>query len=80
MPDLTASLDVELARADAALVVPRDAIQYDGSRATVRVRSGSGFESRDVTVGSVGAHEAVITGGLQEGAVIERNVSRSAAR
>jgi hypothetical protein len=80
MPDLTASLDVELGRADAALVVPRDAIQYDGSRATVRVRSGSGFESRDVTVGAVGAHEAVITGGLQEGAVIERNVSRGAAR
>ena len=41
MPDLTASLDVELARMPGALVVPRDAIRSDGAKATVRVRKGS---------------------------------------
>ena len=40
MPDLTASLDVELARVPGALVVPRDAIRYDGERAFVRVKRG----------------------------------------
>jgi HlyD family secretion protein len=80
MPDLTASLDVELARVADALVVPRDAIRYDGSRTTVRVRSGSSAEEREVTVGSISAHEAVVTAGLQEGAVIERNVNRTMAR
>ena len=43
MPDLTASLDVELARVPNALVVPRDALRYNGEvDACVRVqRDGS---------------------------------------
>ena len=42
MPDLTASLDVELdATSPAALVVPRDAVSHDGSAPTfVRVQRG----------------------------------------
>ena len=80
MPDLTASLDVELSRLSGALVVPRDAIRYDGDRARVRVQDGSGFDERDVTVGALSAHEAVITAGLQTGAIVERNVNRRAAR
>ena len=39
MPDLTA-LDVELSREPRVLVVPRDAIRYDGDRAFVRVQRG----------------------------------------
>ncbi|HEY0875411.1 MAG TPA: HlyD family efflux transporter periplasmic adaptor subunit [Vicinamibacterales bacterium] len=80
MPDLTASLDVEISRTAAALVVPRDAIRYDGGRAIVLVREGSGTREREVTIGDVSAHEAVVTAGLQEGAVVERNVNRPAAR
>ena len=80
MPDLTASLDVELARMPAALVVPRDAIRSDGAKATVRVRKGSRFEDRDVVVGAVSAHEAVITSGLDEGSIVERNVGGGPAK
>ena len=80
MPDLTASLDVELVRSPGALVVPRDAIAFDGEQASVRVRDGSGFEARDVTIGALSAHEAVVTAGLQDGDVIERNVNRPAGR
>lgn len=80
MPDLTASLDVELSRLPNAVVVPRDAVRYDGARATVRVREGSRTEERDVTIGSLSAHEALVTAGLQPGAIIERNVNRPAAR
>jgi multidrug efflux pump subunit AcrA (membrane-fusion protein) len=74
MPDLTASLDVELGREQGALVVPRDALRYEGDRAFVRVRRGEDFEDRAVTVGTTSAHEAVVTGGLEEGAVVARNV------
>jgi len=80
MPDLTASLDVELSRVAGALVIPRDALRYDGSRALVRVREGSRGQDREVTIGSISAHEALVTAGLPEGAVIERNVNRAAAR
>jgi HlyD family secretion protein len=76
MPDLTASLDVELAREPKALVVPRDALRFEGERAFVRVRRGSSFQDQAVKVGSVNAHEAVVTD-LEEGSVIARNVNSS---
>ena len=59
MPDLTASLDVELARTPAALVVPLDAAP-DGDRAFVSVQRGSSFEERQVTLGAKSAHEVVV--------------------
>jgi multidrug resistance efflux pump len=77
MPDLTASLDVELAREPRALVVPRDAIRQDGDRAVVRVVRGDRSDERTVTVGSMNRHEAVITSGIDEGAVLARNVAAS---
>jgi HlyD family secretion protein len=75
MPDLTASLDVEFGREPRVLVVPRDAVRYDGERAFVRVQRGSGFSDQAVTVGSVSAHEAVVASGVEEGSVVARNVS-----
>jgi hypothetical protein len=75
MPDLTASLDVEFGREARALVVPRDAIRYDGDRAFVRVQRGSSFSDQPVTVGAANAHEALIASGIEEGAVVARNVN-----
>ena len=75
MPDLTASLDVELERTAGALVVPRDAIVGDGEHAFVRVQRGGRLEKQDVTVGAMNTHEAVITGGLQEGVTVARNAA-----
>jgi multidrug efflux pump subunit AcrA (membrane-fusion protein) len=80
MPDLTASLDVELARLPRALVVPRDAIRHDGERAFVRLQRGSGSEDRDVTIAAASHHEAVVAAGLDEGAVILRNAGSGAGR
>jgi multidrug efflux pump subunit AcrA (membrane-fusion protein) len=80
MPDLTASLDVELARAPGALVVPRDAVGYDGQQAYVRVQRGSSSERRDITVGAQNAHEVVVQSGLAEGAVVARNVMEGVIR
>ncbi|MCA1561878.1 MAG: HlyD family efflux transporter periplasmic adaptor subunit [Acidobacteria bacterium] len=80
MPDLTASLDVELARVPRTIVVPRDAVRHEGDRAFVRVQRGSGFEDRSVTIGAMNAHEAMISAGLDDGAVVARNAAAGAAR
>jgi hypothetical protein len=76
MPDLSASLDVILARTPSALVVPLDAVRYEGERAFVSVQRGSTFEDRPVTLGAKNAHEVVIASGIDAGAVVARNVSR----
>ena len=78
MPDLSASLDVELARTPDVVVVPLDAVRREGERAFVRVQRGSGFEDRQVTTGSASAHEVVVTSGLDGGSVVARNVSGGA--
>ena len=75
MPDLTASLDVEFSREARALVVPRDALRYDGDKAFVRLQRGSSFTDQPVTVASINAHEAVISSGIDEGSVVARNVN-----
>jgi hypothetical protein len=80
MPDLTASLDVELERQPNALVVPRDAIARDGTAAFVRVQRGGRLERQDVTVGAENTHQAVVTAGLQEGVTVARNIGASGAR
>ena len=75
MPDLTASLDVELERVPSALVVPREAVRYDGDKAFVRIKRGDRFEDAPVKVGSRSGHEAVITEGLADGAVVARHTA-----
>jgi HlyD family secretion protein len=80
MPDLTAAVDVELERVRGALVVPRDAVRYDGDKAFVRTQSGSGFDDRQVKLGARSATEVVIVSGIDEGAVVERNIAPRAAR
>jgi hypothetical protein len=80
MPDLTASLDVELSRSPGALVVPRDAVAYEGPQAYVRVQKGSAFERRDVSVGARNMHEVVVEQGVAEGTVIARNAAQGVIR
>jgi HlyD family secretion protein len=74
MPDLSASLDVALDRTTNAIVIPRDALRQEGNRAIVRVKRGDRLEDRPVTVGATNAHEAMIATGLEDGAVIARNI------
>ena len=80
MPDLSASLDVTLARSPQAIVVPRDSLRREGERTFVRVQRGSGFEERAVTVLALNAHEAMLGSGLDAGAVIARNVLSKAGQ
>ena len=76
MPDLSASLDVTLARTPGAIVVPRDALRRDGDRTFVRVQRSGGFDDRAVTIGAFNAHEAMLASGLEEGTVIAATCGR----
>lgn len=78
MPDLTASLDVELARIPGALVVPRDAVVFEGEHAYLRVQRGGRFERQEITLGAMNTHEVVVTGGIQEGVTVARNAASGA--
>lgn len=80
MPDLTASLDVELSRVSAALVVPRESVAFEEHQPFVKVQRGGGFERQNVSIGDMSLHQIVITSGLAEGAAIARNIDRVAAR
>ena len=80
MPDLSASLDVELARVPGAVVVPRDALGYEEHQAFVRVQRGGSYERQNVSVGDMNAHEIVVLNGLAEGMVIARNIAEMPTR
>jgi len=70
LPDLTASIDVEVERIKNALVVPRDAVTMDGDRPSVRVRDGAGVSTRQVALGPSDEVDVVVTSGLDEGQVV----------
>ena len=72
MPDLSAAVDVELARVAGALVVPRDAVVEESGRHFLRIRSGASFDKTPVTLGLVGEQEVVIQEGAREGSVVLR--------
>lgn len=73
MPDLSASLDVELGHLPNTLMAPRDAIVQEAGKSYAFVRQGSGYEKEEVTVGSTSDMEAEIRSGLKEGDVVLRN-------
>jgi len=76
MPDLTASLDVELERTPGVFVVPRDAVVMEGEHAFVRVQRGGRFERQDVSIGAMNTHEVVVTAGLQDGVTVARDAHK----
>jgi HlyD family secretion protein len=75
MPDLTASLDVEIERIPHALVLPRDAVVRTGEETYALVRHGTRLERQAVTLGPSNAYQVVVAGGLNEGAAVARNAA-----
>jgi multidrug efflux pump subunit AcrA (membrane-fusion protein) len=74
IPDLSAAVDVELERIPNAVVVPRDAVSSENGQSLVRVKNGSGFESRKVDLGAMSDFEAVIQSGIEPGTVVLRHI------
>jgi hypothetical protein len=76
MPDLSASVDVELARQDNVIVVPRDAVAGAEHDFSVQVIDGDRVRTRPVTLGAMNDHEVVVTSGLDSGMRLQRHVAR----
>lgn len=75
LPDLSAAVDVELDREPHVLVAPRETILRDKDHTYVRVKSGTGYQKRDVKVGNANDLEQIILSGVEKGAVLLRNPS-----
>jgi multidrug efflux pump subunit AcrA (membrane-fusion protein) len=76
MPDLSASVDVELHRLPNVLVVPRDALVQDGQEYIVWADSAKGYSRRSVKIQQLGDVD-VVTSDLAEGVHLLRNPGRS---
>lgn len=66
MPDLSASLDVELQRIPGALTVSRDSIVVSGNDNYVMAEDGSGYSRKPVQLGAENDTDVVVSG-LSEG-------------
>lgn len=75
MPDLSASLDVELERVANALVVPRDAIVSSGNEHYLLIDSASGTSRKPVQIRAENDTQDAISG-INEGTRVWRNVSQ----
>jgi RND family efflux transporter MFP subunit len=67
LPDLSASVDLEVDRLADALVVPRACVGFDGERAWVAVQREGRAERRAVRLGPVGADRVVVAAGVEAG-------------
>jgi multidrug efflux pump subunit AcrA (membrane-fusion protein) len=75
MPDLSASVDIEVERQPNALVAPRDTVIKENGKKFVMVKSGSGYDRREVKLGAANDAEQVIASGVEKGAELLRNPS-----
>jgi HlyD family secretion protein len=67
LPDLTASVDVQLNRRDNVLMIPRQAVAFRKGEAAVAVVSNGKTEWRQVKIGPMNEFDVVIESGLSEG-------------
>lgn len=72
LPDLTAAVDVQLERQRDVVVVPRASLAFEGDAPVVLLTSGDAWATRKVTLGAMSDTDAVVTAGLEAGAVIAR--------
>lgn len=75
MPDLSASLDVELQRTSNVLTVPRAALISSGDEHYVMTGDASTYEKKSVQIGDESENEAVVSG-ITEGTKVLNNVNR----
>jgi len=75
MPDLSASVDIEVDRRSNALIAPRDTVIRENGKNFVMVKSGSGYDKREVKLGAANDAEQVIASGVEKGAELLRNPS-----
>jgi HlyD family secretion protein len=72
LPDLSASLDLNLGSQRNVLVVSRQSLTFDSGHVYVWAKDGGGFAKREIKVAASNDLEAIVGSGLVEGDVIRR--------
>jgi HlyD family secretion protein len=80
LPDLSASLDLDLNSQANVLVVPCQSIGSEAGHSFVWLKNSGNFEKRAVQVGACNDLDAVVVSGLSEGDVIQREVAREQSK
>lgn len=78
LPDLTATVDLQLANAKGVLVLPREAVIVRNGQSIVEVIENGKPEKRNVRIGRMNECEAVVESGIDEGMVVSLNPDPSA--
>lgn len=73
IPDLSASAEVTLSKADNAVIIPLLAVAEHNGQATVNVREGDRFVSKIVTLGIQNETEVAVLSGLKSGDEVALN-------
>jgi HlyD family secretion protein len=73
MPDLSASVDVELERIPSVVIIPRDSVKLEDGKAYVEAWNGSTYKSTSVRLGATNDTDVIAESGLSEGTRILRN-------
>lgn len=73
IPDLSASADVSLARANDVVTIPLSAIREHNGNSTVLAKAGDSFEERTVTLGIRSSTEVAVVSGLKAGDEVKLN-------
>jgi multidrug efflux pump subunit AcrA (membrane-fusion protein) len=73
IPDLSASAKVILSSAPSSTVVPLSALQTEGGKPVVYVKSGEAFEAREVDLGLKNETHVVIASGVKPGEIVRVN-------
>jgi HlyD family secretion protein len=73
LPDLTATVDVQLETRENVLLLPRNAVRIQGDRAFVRVLESGGSEVREIKTGPSNECDIVVESGLEDGTAVALN-------
>jgi multidrug efflux pump subunit AcrA (membrane-fusion protein) len=73
LPDLTATVDLQLENAKDVLILPREAISKQNGQTVVEVLENGKSKLQPVKIGSMNDCEAVIVSGLKEGSTVSLN-------
>jgi multidrug efflux pump subunit AcrA (membrane-fusion protein) len=73
IPDLSASADVVIEKAEGKLLVPRSALREEGGKTIAFVKAGDNWERREVTAGLQNETHAVALAGLTNGEEVRLN-------
>lgn len=73
IPDLSSSADVEIESSQPGPVVPLAALETEGGKHFVHIKSGNGFERREVSLGLRNQTVAAVASGLRAGEEVRVN-------